>query len=92
MGLKWSDFRDVRELVMLMEELSILIHRNSGTLTFKKSIRVLEKFCGKALWPFLIEKSTVRLSGVYLEGARKKTLLRKKSSTCSYKFSALSPG
>lgn len=30
-GLKWSDFSEFRELVMLMEELSISIYGHSGT-------------------------------------------------------------
>lgn len=75
--MKWSDFSDFRELVMIIEEQSASIHRNSGTPSHSKMIRIFEKCCGKALWPFLTERSTVRLSGGHLEGEMKKALARK---------------
>lgn len=50
------------------------------SFTFKRMISILEKSCGKASWPFLTEKSTVRLSGVNLERGRKKILVRKGKS------------
>lgn len=76
--LRWSGFSEFRELLMLHGGIKCIdTQKFQDSFTFKKMIRVLEKICGKALWPFLTEKSTVRLSGVHLEGGRTKTLARK---------------
>lgn len=48
-----------------------------GSFTFKRIISILEKYCGKASWHFLTEKSAIKSSGVNLEGGRRKIQVRK---------------